>query len=398
MTEPHISTPQPCGLPISQPVQITSSSLTGRLKPQVPNLWPWYLNNVLKHQRPHKYSKNEERLAQALPMLSNQDLIGETLLDRAVRKRHAANLRRRLMRQLEKSLLSKKPDRRKLRQYGESEIGYFECKQDQNARALIGMFTIVQSLVALDVPTALLEAEKLKTKATHLFKSVPDSAFIAAIEVEVTSIKQMRRVQKFNQGQNSSNFSVDEDGVLTNAVPIDGGHSKKLRSLEKLAVNLSESDIDGECGQFLIHIHGIYRVKNKSDISLLKEAASKIPEWNLVEAQFQFRPLSKKWDKAHKSIDSSIRDISKYLTKGGAKGGLRYSIDFPTEMPMSYDEYCAHCDRSNDHQRQALVEKGLVFDLPNLSHHEINQLALVNNAMMDWNKNRTGYIISCGKW
>ena len=376
----------------------SSSPEAGNHKTHKSPPWPWYVD-FLKHQRPVKHSKNHDRLAQALTIFGNEALIGQTLLDKKIRKKNAANLYNRLIRHLKKSLLSKKPDKRKLDKFGRSAAGYFECKQDQDARKLIGMVTIVHSVTALDVEAALAEAKKLWKQVIELFRSVLGSACIGAIEIEITSIKQMRRVQEFFHSTARNSFLIDEDGVLVDDVNTSKGiHSKKLASLGILGDHLSESEIGGECGQFLIHFHGVYRVKNKSDVQLLKQAARRNPNWCRSKAQVQFSPLSKTWDKKPKSIEENIKHIARYITKGGVEDGLQYSIKFKSEMPMTYEEYCNFSDHNTDPERQVKIEEGKLLDFPNLSNYEINQLTLVIDGMMNWNKSRTGYVISVGKW
>ena len=82
----------------------------------------------------------------------------------------------------------------------------------------------------------------------------------------------------------------------------------------------------------------------------------------------------------------------------GKKTYLQYNLIVAKEMSMSYDEYLALSDRINTDKRQVLIDKGQVLDMPILSHHEINSLALVIEGMMNWNKSGTGYIVSVGKW
>ena len=109
----------------------------------------------------------------------------------------------------------------------------------------------------------------------------------------------------------------------------------------------------------------------------------------------------------YKTIEHSLSDFSFYITKGGApKSGqnsyLMYNLIVPKDISLTYEEYLnlndLNGDCSSNQQRQILIDKGNILDIPILSNHEINMLTLVNFGLMNRNKSGTGYIISVGKW
>lgn len=365
------------------------------------DLYKYELENNLKHERLPHGSKNADRERQALELMGNSHLIGCTLLNQKIRKQHFNNLHRRFRRGLKEKLLPDIAKYKKLKKFEASPIGYFESIDHQIARSRIRFVSVIHAIVPLDVNKALTSAKELKQQIEKNVRKMPSATCIGVIEIEVYSSKQARRIRDFIASQ-AKKYSVDEDGVITFDDSNDGARTKvyfKLNTCEKLSTHLDDFDINGESGQFLIHFHGILIVNNSEDAELLKKIFLENPNWNRAPKQVEFKTLSKSWGDKHKTIESSVGDIARYLTKGGARlinknSYLQYNLDFPRGISMSYDEYLILNDRNNNEKRQAQIDKGELLDLPNLSHHEINSLAEVVDGMMKWNKSGTGYIVS----
>lgn len=382
---------------------ITKTSIDGK-KSGYPvfDIFKWSLEHILKHQRLPHQSENTERLTKALNLFGNSHLSECTLLDAATHLKHAKNLHRRLVRLFGMSLITIEPNKKKFDKFGAPVNAYFESLDHQKARKLISTFTVVHTVEALDVEIALKKALELKIEIIKYISMMTGAACIGTIEIEVTSIKQSRRICDFdNANARKIILNTDDDGEITFAE--NTKEYRKLEDCETLSSHLSHEDINGESGQFIIHFHGILKVKKHEDIKELNRIFLTNPNWNRGKRQVLFKSFSELWNGKYKSIEKSLWDISYYITKGGSvKRGkgcyLQYNLKMPKDMPMSYDEFLNFNDRSNDSKRQDLIEEGNILDLPLLSHHEINVHNLVVHGLMNWNKSGTGYVVSVGKW
>ena len=369
------------------------------------DLYKYELENNLKHERLPHGSKNANRERQALTLMGNSHLIGCTLLNTKIRKKHFNNLHRRFCRVFEKNLYPNKLEQKRRIKFGFRQFEYSESLDHEYASQLIRLVTVIHSVESLDVNIALNKAKELKQQIEEYVRKVFGAAFMGAIEIEVYSIKQMQRIRDFDDAQ-AKKCSVDEDGVITYDDGNDGVNRKvyfKHNTCKKLSTHLDDSEINGESGQFLIHFHGILKVNKPEDFDTLEQLFLENPNWNRAPKQVEFKIFSNSWGDKYKPMESSVRDIARYITKGGARlinknSYLQYNLDFPRGISMSYDEYLLLNDRNNDEKRQAQIDKGEFLDLPILSHDEINSLALVIDGMMNWNKSGTGYIVSVGKW
>lgn len=369
------------------------------------NPYKWELETNLKHERLPHGSKNTDREHQALTLMGNPHLVGCTLLNAKIRKKHFNNLHRRLRRVFEKNLYPNKAEQKRRIKFGFRQFEYSETLDHEYASQLIRLLTVIHSVESLDENIALAKGKELKLQIEEYVGMMLGAACMGAIEVEVTSIKQMQRIRDFDDEQ-AKKYSIDEDGVITYDDGNDGVNRKvyfKLNTCKKLSTHLDDSEINGESGQFLIHFHGILKVNKPEDFDALEQLFLENPNWNRAPKQVEFKIFSKSWGDKYKPMESSVRDIARYITKGGAKlinknSYLQYNLQFPDGISMSYDEFLTLSDRNNNEKRQAHIDKGEILDLPILSHHEINSLALVIDGMMNWNRSGTGYIVSVGKW
>lgn len=373
----------------------------------------WNLENNIKYERmPHK-SNNNLRLSTALKLLGNKHLEFKTLLDPEVYKKHSRNFYLKLLRKFQKSLIPKKKSiaiQKKYNLNGPIPNGSFGSNRDEsvnheNAREHVRFITVIHEVKTLDVDAALLSAKNLKQQIKEYVSKIPGAACTGAIEIELISIKEVRRIREFFRNRANKVKSTDADGVITFYRDVDQSDFRKLDSCVILASDISEADINGESGQFLIHMHGFLKVENPKDFDTLNKLFLTNPIWSRSQRQVLFKKLDTKDVHGHfKSIETNLRYLSSYMTKCGAvikgvKPFLQYNIPFPKDIGMSYDDYLKHSDQVvKDKKRQAKINNFELLDMPNYSHHEINSLAMVYYGMMNWNKLGTGYIVDIGKW
>ena len=381
---------------LDNPAKITSTS-----RRPIFDICKWNVENNQKFERLPKHSENQKRLHKALKLFGNSDLEKCTLLDAATYEKNAKNFYRRLLRNFGKSLIKIELNNKKFKKFGRSKNVYFESPDHQRARTLISFITVIHSVEALDVGVALEKAQELKREIKKYVSMLFGAACIGVLEVEVTSIKYSRRIRDFDHAKNwINNPSTDEDGVMTFGKKLK--KYIKLDDCETLSSHLSDEQINGESGQFIIHFHGILKVEKPEDIKELNRLFLTNPHWNRGKNQVLFQSLTEVWIE-HKTIEESLKDFAYYFTKGGAVKQnancyLQYKLVMPIGMKMSYEEYLNLSERNSDEKRQILIEKGDILDSPILSHHEINSLALVVNGMMNWNISRAGYVVSVGDW
>lgn len=383
---------------------ITHASVGGKkLRYPLFDLHKWYLETTPKFERLLHYSKNSTRLNRALELFGNLDLEKSTLLDQETHNRHAKNLYRRLLRQFGKTLITIEP-RNKVHKFGiPAGSAYFESPDHQRARQLIRFITVIHCVEALDVGVALSKAQELMSEVKEYVLKMPGAACTGTVEIEINSIKQTKRNRDFKAAniRNNNVSNIDDDGVMS--FHDDGNNIQyiKLDGCEILSSHLTDEEINGENGQFIIHFHGVLVVSKPEDINALNEIFLQNPNWNRAKRQVLFKSFNRLWRGKHKTIERSLEDIAFYITKGGRfKHGnscsLQYNIDLSKGISTSYDEYLNLSDRYHSPKRQVLIDQGDMRDLLILSHHEINALALVVHEMMKWNKSGTGYVVSVG--
>jgi len=383
---------------------ITHASVGGeKLRYPLFDLHKWYMDTTPRCERLLRHSKNSTRLKHSLELFGNLDLEKSTLLDQKTHNRHAKNLYRRLLRQFGKTLITIEPKNR-FHKFGVPRgEAYFESLDHQRARTLISFITVVHCVEALDINVALSKAQELKSEIIKYVSKMPGAACTGTVEIEINSIKLTKRNRDFKAAsiRNNNVSNIDDDGVMS--FHDDGNNIQyvKLDGCEILSSHLTDEEINGENGQFIIHFHGVLKVDKPEDIKSLNEIFLQNPNWNRAKRQVLFKSFNRLWKGKHKTIERSLEDIAFYITKGGrfkqgASCCLQYNIDFSKGISTSYDEYLKLNDRNHSLKRQILINQGDMLDLLILSHYEINALALVVHGMMEWNKSGTGYIVSVG--
>jgi hypothetical protein len=120
-------------------------------------------------------------------------------------------------------------------------------------------------------------------------------------------------------------------------------------------------------------------------------------DWKREPRQIQLKPISKQFKSKSKPLDKNLVDIARYITKGGndwigGKSYLRYKLAFENEYLFNEDEWVNKNWRRNEVLKQEHSEEGLE-DALSMNVSEIVSLATVIDAMMSFNKTRTGYLV-----
>jgi hypothetical protein len=375
------------------------------LTPKITSVPGWYekeLNTRIKYRRFPKGTRKLKALNESLLLMGNYHLIKNTLLSAGVHKKHCKILQNNYLNRLNKFIKKANKNIPKSKIINQPDVGYYECPSQCLARSLIRFVTVIHSVEALNVATALIKAKELKFEIETYVNKVTGTACLGAIEVEVISIKLAERIRDFNS--KNKKYKIDEDGVIDFSVNADADKEyRKYDACKKLGSHLDPEDINGESGQFLIHFHGILFFQEIDDINKLFNILIKNPNWNKAPRQIQFKSLTEVYKGDFKTVKSSLKDIARYITKGGytmanGEGYSKYNISVPEGLPMTYDEYLTFCDQSNSNKRLLKIEEGYALDIPNLSIDEINSLAQVVDGMMNWNTTKTGYLVRVGRW
>ena len=162
---------------------------------------------------------------------------------------------------------------------------------------------------------------------------------------------------------------------------------------EKTSV-LTTSDLSSF---FLVHFHGIVVANSDNRFDSFRQVLNKNRLWNKEPRQIQLKPLSENFGGQSKSADKSLKDIARYITKGGNdwignKAYLRYKLAFDNEHFESEDEWIQKNWRRNETLKQEHREEG-IEDAFSMTADEIGALARVIDGMMATKRDRTGYMV-----
>jgi hypothetical protein len=96
-------------------------------------------------------------------------------------------------------------------------------------------------------------------------------------------------------------------------------------------------------------------------------------------------------------MDSNLKDIARYITKGGNdwignKAYLRYKLCFDGRDASDEEAWVQENWRKNEILKQERIEDGLE-DALSLNQYEISCLAEVIDRMMNLKRNRIGYLV-----
>ena len=116
-----------------------------------------------------------------------------------------------------------------------------------------------------------------------------------------------------------------------------------------------------------------------------------------IPRAIELKRLSTQFKGRKKPMESNLKDIARYITKGGNdwignKAYLRYKLSFDGRDTSDEEAWVQENWRKNEILKQERIEDGLE-DALSLNYHEISCLAEVIDRMMNLKRNRIGYLV-----
>lgn len=313
------------------------------------------INDDFKRKRFNYGSHNKVRLNKALGSVGKFDLQDRTLLSPNIHEVHSKKLADRFL----KRVLHYK------------NLGYKNNLIAEKFRFL----TLLHSVEIMDVQRTIQTIKKFQSQLQNTIESSKGIWCLGAVEVEVVNIEMMRMIH--------------EDQTESEA--------RKLSVIESMIKRLKKND-QQLSSFFLVHFHGIVTASSQYRFNDFSDALKKNKDWKREPRQIQLKPISKQFKSKSKSLDKNLVDIARYITKGGndwigGKSYLRYKLAFENEYLFNEDEWVNKNWRRNETLKKEQAEEGLE-DALSMNVSEIVSLATVIDAMMSFNKTRTGYLVS----
>jgi hypothetical protein len=311
-------------------------------------------------------------LRKTLAMADRHDLIGRTLLDAEVHKKHSVLMLARFNKLVERCKVD----------YDEMAPVPREHKQrlpsfEAYLRTRLRFLTVLHSCKWLDVSDVKNSALSLASKLSSTLKGVRKRPkLIGAIEIEVVSMKLMR-------GQK---FETDE--------AVKSGR-RKLEVLESMCKGL----LSAEDTIALVHFHGIVDLGKKTTDAreqLIRNAFQ--TSWN-GSYRVEMKGLSEEFGGSKKSVNANLKGIARYITKGGTlmvdgKTYMRYKVAFDQD-DLGYEAVMISDGwRKKGSIIQIESKSEGLEDARSLTGQEILFHAEVIDALMGDKRNRQGYVFS----
>lgn len=321
---------------------------------------------------------NSKRLSRSLLSHDKYELTQTTLLNSDVHKAHSENLAVQFIRKWDAIKTSRLAEWSALLSDIKNAV---PRPTDSTISSSSHRFlTLVDSVELLNAPSAVGSVKRMKRELAACIRKVRGVTCLGAVEVEVISIKMMRRIRELN-----SSTEIEQ---------------RKLEVCEVLAEPWLNGVYEGERSHMLIHFHGVITADRESNFEKLSAILRSQPQWSQAPRQIELKKLSEEFAGRKKTTENNLKDIAKYITKGGndwnaGKAYLRYKISFNNEMNLNEEEWSAFNWRRNEELRQEHQEEGIT-DILSLTPHEISELATVIDGMMSLDKTRTGYLIRIG--
>lgn len=332
-------------------------------------------NKVLKAMQEHLASSqanlgshNKKKLRNALALANKLHILDETLLSPEVHLLHYEIMKSGFLRHWEST---KKVS---------AELG---LSPGDLANEHYRFFTLINSIELVDDTTAIKAVMSFKESLTKHIEQVKGIECLGAVEIEVVSIKQMRRFLELNDS--------------------DKGEQRKLEVCEKLLVHGGLNEGSSPSLSFLlVHFHGILFGKKTKDFDQLNKVLRTSPQWSVAPRQIEIKKLSTQFGNKSKSMEDNLSDIARYITKGGndwigGKAYLRYKMGFEQNMNLSMEEWESLNWRKDEILKRENKQDGIT-DMLSLTYHEISTLASLIYALMMSNPNTTGYQVKLGNW
>jgi len=305
-------------------------------------------------------SHNKVKLNKSLAAIRLYDLQETTLLTPEIHAIHSLNLADKYIAKLD-SLVNaeKKP--------------YLKNYKSQKSK--FRFLTLLNTMELMDVNKTLNVIDKFKSDLTSAVEESRGIWCLGAIEIEVVNINVMRSIK---------DSKTDSE-------------TRKLDVCESMIKNLKKKD-QYLSSFFLVHFHGIVVSNTESNFHNFRDVLKKNRLWKKEPRQIQLKPLSEHFGNKPKPVDKSLKDIARYITKGGNdwianKAYLRYKLAFDNEHFETQDEWVQRNWRRNEVLKQERHEEG-IKDAFSMTVQEIGLLARVIDRMMGSKRDRNGYLVS----
>jgi hypothetical protein len=302
-------------------------------------------------------SHNKVRLRKALAVSGRLDLTETTLLTPAVHKVHADRLAERYLRKW-----------RSVRAV---------CHNTDQARARFRFLTLLDCIEVPDPAIAIKTIVAFKEALAEVSDSSVGIWMLGAVEVEMVSLEMMRENRKL--------------------ITTDAGEMRKLDVCEQLLARLPKRDRYLR-SYLLIHFHGIVSAVSEHRFHQFENRLRSVKRWAKVPRGIELKRLSGHFMGNKKSMEANLKDIARYITKGGNdwvgnRSYLRYKLSFDGRDASDEVTWVQENWRNNKLLRQEHKEEG-IEDALSLNHHEVSCLADVIDRMMGLTRNKTGYLVS----
>ena len=310
-------------------------------------------------------------LRKTLAMADRHDLIGRTLLDADIHKKHNALMFTKFEKQVERCRVDYEKTVLALKEY-KLRVPSFESY----LRTRLRFLTVLHSCQYLNVRDVTKSAVSLASKLSSTVREIRQHPkLIGAIEIEVVSMKLMRGQKfEFSEGFKSGR--------------------RKLEVLESMCKGL----ISAEDSIALVHFHGVIDLgKNSSEkrAGLIRNALQ--TGWK-GSYRVEMKALSEEFGGKQKSVNSNLKHIARYITKGGnlmvdGKTHMRYKVAFDQD-DLGYE---AMMISDGWRKKGSLIQiesksEGLE-DVRSLTGQETLFHAEAIDALMGQKRNRQGYVL-----
>lgn len=302
-------------------------------------------------------SHNKIRLKKALSIFGERNLVESTLLTPSIHEIHSNKLAKRFIARW-------------------NSIN----KKNNDAMVAKSKFKFLTLLDCIEVPDeaiCLKTIEKFKENLTQIVSDSTGVWLLGSVEVEVVSLEMMRHNRKLTTTPTES-------------------EQRKLDVCEKLLTKLKSRD-QHLSSYLLVHFHGLVSANSQIRFEQFRSALQNVKRWKVAPRQIELKNLSDSFGGKRKSMEANLKDIARYITKGGndwvaGKSYLRYKISFDNDYLESEEGWSQKSWRSNELLKQERIEEG-IEDVLSMSKGEIFLLARIIDKMMIGGKGRTGYLV-----
>lgn len=306
----------------------------------------------------------EKALNSCLVAHGSSHLQGTTLLSASVRKRHDELMYQRLLRLARKSFERQKDIHEPI-----SKI------ERDLLRKRIQFVTVLHEVCPLDLGAVRLSAQNLIQHfqdLSHVLKHRRFScSFVGVVEIEIVNMRLMRQAHQYD----------DVDNLTSGR--------RKLKVLESM--------LDGSYKEAssvaLVHCHGVIDL-GRCPYEIICTELREI--WN-KSYQVEVKNLSDKYRGTHKSVESNLKDIASYITKGAndkVKGGIsfHYKLSFEKDLESVEDKMVQDWRKVGSVIREESKSEGLEHP-KSMTMAEIVFHAQAIDMLMGLKRNRMGYVI-----